>query len=77
MPATSRPLHWADFDALAIALTRAYPEVDPRGLTLEEIHDHVTRLPAFADDPAQHDPGQLETLRSLWWWGYGYDQTEA
>lgn len=75
-PDVDPKLRWNDLDGLVAALMRAHPAADPRGMTLDELRSHVIALPEFGDDATAGDPGQIETIRSIWWWGGNYDDSE-
>ncbi|NCZ28911.1 MAG: Fe-S assembly protein IscX [Betaproteobacteria bacterium] len=44
-------MKWTDVLELAIALSEAHPEVDPRQIRFTDLHRWVIALPQFDDDP--------------------------
>ena len=59
-------LSWTDAEEIAIELTEKYPEVDPLKLRFTELHDLVTKLPDFKDDPEKSNEARLEAILPAW-----------
>ena len=62
----ARPLHWTDTREIAIALTEAHPDVDPRSVRFTDLHRWVCELPGFADDPKRSGEKILEAIQTAW-----------
>ena len=62
----ARALHWTDTREIAIALTEAHPQVDPRGVRFTDLHRWVCELPGFADDPKRSGEKILEAIQTAW-----------
>ena len=58
-----KPLTWDDAEGIGIALHKAYPEIDPLKARFTEIHQRVTALPDFQDDPFASTEAQLEAIQ--------------
>ena len=54
------PLHWDDLDAIAEALTQAYPDVRPLDLSIPALFRRILSLPGFEDDPDAATEEMLE-----------------
>ena len=59
-------MKWTDVSAIAIALTDAHPDVDPRLVRFTDLHAWVCALPGFADDPARSGEKILEAIQMAW-----------
>ncbi len=59
-------LTWTDAEEIAIELTEMYPEVDPLKLRFTELHDFVTKLPDFKDNPEKSNEARLEAILTAW-----------
>lgn len=59
-------MKWADVNDIAIALTEAHPDVDPRGVRFTDLHRWVLALPGFADDPNRAGEKVLEAIQAAW-----------
>lgn len=67
-----RPLYWDDAYDIARALQAAHPDVDPLSLKFTTLHQWITALPDFADDPARATEGRLEAIQMAW-----YEETQV
>ncbi|MCW3148556.1 Fe-S cluster assembly protein IscX [Stutzerimonas stutzeri] len=59
-------LHWTDVLDIAIELTEAKPDVDPRYVNFVELHRWVVELPDFGDDPQRGGEKVLEAIQAAW-----------
>jgi FeS assembly protein IscX len=59
-------MKWTDVNEIAIALTDAHPDVDPRYVRFTDLHQWVCGLPGFADDPARSGEKILEAIQMAW-----------
>ena len=59
-------MKWTDVNEIAIALTDAHPDVDPRYVRFTDLHQWVCGLPGFADDPARSGEKILEAIQTAW-----------
>ena len=59
-------MKWTDVNEIAIALTDARPDVDPRYVRFTDLHQWVCGLPGFADDPARSGEKILEAIQMAW-----------
>jgi FeS assembly protein IscX len=59
-------MKWTDTRDIAIALTEAHPEVDPKTLRFTDLFEWVQRLPGFDDDPKRCGEKVLEAIQMMW-----------
>ena len=59
-------MKWTDTLDIAIALSDAHPEVDPRSLRFTDLRQWVMELPGFDDDPARSGEKILEAIQMAW-----------
>ena len=59
-------MKWTDVNDIAVALTEAQPDVDPRLVRFTDLHRWVCELPGFADDPARSGEKILEAIQAAW-----------
>jgi FeS assembly protein IscX len=59
-------MKWTDTLDIAIALSEAHPEVDPKSVRFTDLHRWVTELPGFADDPKRSGEKILEAIQMAW-----------
>ena len=59
-------LKWTDSLEIAIALTDAHPDVDPRTVRFTDLYQWVLELEGFADDPAHCGEKILEAIQMAW-----------
>ncbi len=60
-------LYWEDDYAIALALRKAHPDIDPLGLDWAALHQLVINLPGFADDKAVKALYLLENIQREWY----------
>jgi FeS assembly protein IscX len=61
-----KQLTWDDADDIGILLSEAHPEIDPLTVRFTDLHNHVTALADFKDDPKKSNEGKLEAIQMAW-----------
>lgn len=59
-------LKWTDSLEIAIALTDAHPDIDPRTVRFTDLYQWVLDLDDFSDDPAHCGEKILEAIQMAW-----------
>jgi FeS assembly protein IscX len=59
-------MKWTDSLELAIALSEAHTDIDPRTIRFTDLHRWVCELPGFSDDPARSGEKILEAIQMAW-----------
>jgi len=59
-------MKWTDTLDIAIALSEKFPEVDPRYVRFTDLHQWVTELDGFSDDPNKSSEKILEAIQMTW-----------
>ncbi|MSQ55014.1 MAG: Fe-S assembly protein IscX [Betaproteobacteria bacterium] len=59
-------MKWTDSRDIAIALSEARPDVDPKAVRFTELREWVMQLPGFDDDPKRSGEKILEAIQMLW-----------
>ena len=59
-------MKWTDSLDIAIELTEAHPEIDPRTVRFTDLHRWVMELPDFDDDPEHSGEKILEAIQMAW-----------
>ncbi len=59
-------MKWTDSLEIAIALTEAYPDVDPQYVNFVDLHRWVCELDEFDDDPDRSGERILEAIQMAW-----------
>lgn len=59
-------MKWTDTLDIAIELLETFPDVDPRYIRFTDLHQWVTELPDFSDDPVKSNEKILEAIQSAW-----------
>jgi FeS assembly protein IscX len=57
---------WTDSLEIAIALSDAHPDVDPRNVRFTDLYQWVLALPGFDDDPKHSGEKILEAIQMAW-----------
>lgn len=60
-------LNWKDSDEIAWALLDQFPDQDPLRLSFPKLHQMITALPDFGDDPAKSNEAILESIQMAWY----------
>jgi FeS assembly protein IscX len=59
-------MKWTDTNDIAIALTEAHEEVDPRLVRFTDLHKWVMALDGFDDAPDRSNEKILEAIQAAW-----------
>ncbi len=59
-------LKWVDVLDIAIELSEAHEDVDPRTINFVNLRRLVLDLPDFADDPERSGERVLEAIQAAW-----------
>jgi len=59
-------LRWTDTLDIAIELCDAHEDVDPQFVRFTDLHQWVTELEGFSDDPAKSNEQILEAIQMMW-----------
>ncbi len=59
-------MKWTDTLDIAIALSEKFPEVDPQYVRFTDLHQWVTELDGFDDDPDKSSEKILEAIQMAW-----------
>jgi FeS assembly protein IscX len=59
-------LKWTDSLDIAIELCDTYPEVDPKTVRFTDLHQWITELDDFDDDPERSNERILEAIIMCW-----------
>tara|TARA_Y100001970_G_C13694424_1_gene584023 strand:+ start:307 stop:504 length:198 start_codon:yes stop_codon:yes gene_type:complete len=59
-------LKWEDSLDIAIELLERYPEVDPQYVRFTDLHEWITKLEDFDDDPQRSNEKILESIQMNW-----------
>ncbi len=60
-------LTWRDAEEIAVLLAAQYPHTDPLTVRFTDLHDRVTHLPGFEDDPKGSNEAILEAIQMAWY----------
>ena len=64
-------MKWTDTQDIAIALSEAHPDEDPKPVNFVNLYQWVLALPGFSDDPKRCGERILEAIQQSW-----IDETE-
>lgn len=59
-------MKWTDSREIAIALSDARPEVDPKTVNFVDLYNWVLALPGFSDDSRRSGEKILEAIQAAW-----------
>ncbi|HIA14713.1 MAG TPA: Fe-S assembly protein IscX [Nitrospirales bacterium] len=59
-------LTWHNFEDIALALMEQFPHIDPLTVRFTDLHQWVTELSDFKDDPDHSNEGILEAIQMAW-----------
>jgi FeS assembly protein IscX len=59
-------MKWTDTQDIAIALTEAHADVDPKQVRFTDLYQWVLALPQFDDDPKRCGEKILEAIQLAW-----------
>jgi FeS assembly protein IscX len=66
----AREIYWTDAEEIGIQLQEKYPDLDPLTVRFTDLHQYVTKLEGFADDPAKSNEAKLEAIQMAWYEEY-------
>ncbi len=61
-----KSLTWDDAEDIGILLSETHPELDPLAVRYTDLHQSVTQLPDFKDDPKKSNEAKLEAIQMAW-----------
>lgn len=59
-------MKWTDVTDIAIELSEAHPEVDPKQVNFVDLMNWTMALPDFDDDPKRCGERVLEAIQGAW-----------
>jgi FeS assembly protein IscX len=59
-------LTWNDSEEIGILLQEKFPAIDPLTVRFTDLHQWVTELDEFEDDPNASNEGKLEAIQMAW-----------
>ena len=59
-------LTWSNLDDIALALYEEFPDQDPTHIRYTDLHQWITELADFKDDPKKSTEGKLEAIQMAW-----------
>lgn len=59
-------MKWTDTQEIAMALTDAYPEIDPECVNFVDLMNWIRALPDFDDDAKHCGERVLEAVQAAW-----------
>jgi FeS assembly protein IscX len=62
----AKELTWDDAEDIGILLSEAHPEINPLEIRFTDLHQYITKLPDFKDDPKKSNEGKLEAIQMAW-----------
>jgi len=68
---------WDSTEDLGLMLADKFPDQNPLEVRFTDLHQMVTDLPGFADDPQKSTEGKLEAIQMAWYEEWQDRQEEA
>ncbi|WP_137939036.1 Fe-S cluster assembly protein IscX [Chitinivorax sp. B] len=59
-------MKWTDSRVIAIELSEAHPDIDPKNIRFTDLFNWVVALPDFNDDPKHCGEKILEAIQMAW-----------
>ncbi len=59
-------LTWDHTEDIALSLFEVHPDTDPTHIRYTDLHQWITELPNFKDDPKASTEGKLEAIQMAW-----------
>ena len=59
-------LNWNTLDDIAFALYEKFPDLDPTNIRYTDLHQWITELDGFDDDPLKSNEAKLERVQMAW-----------
>jgi FeS assembly protein IscX len=63
-------LYWDDTEDLGLLLAEKFPKLNPLEIRFTDLHQMITELPTFVDDPKSSNEGKLEAIQMAWYEEY-------
>ena len=63
-------MKWTDAEDIGIALSDAFPDLDPLTLRFTDLREKVLALDGFDDDPKTSNEPKLEAIQMAWYEEY-------
>ena len=60
-------LGWNDIEEIGIQLMEKNPDLDPLTVRFTDLHQWITELPSFEDDPKKSNEKILEAIQMAWY----------
>ncbi|MBI1791470.1 MAG: Fe-S cluster assembly protein IscX [Acidobacteria bacterium] len=60
-------LTWDQYEDIALALLEKFPGQDPLQVRFTDLHQWITGLEEFDDDPKKSNEGKLEAIQMAWY----------
>jgi len=60
-------LTWSDSREIGEAIYDRFPDTDPLSVRFTDLHEWVTELPDFSDDPKGSSEKHLEAIQMIWY----------
>ena len=67
-------LKWNQSEDVALALYEKFPDLDPTNIRYTDLHQWVTELDDFDDDPKASNEAKLEAIQMAWLEEYQADR---
>ena len=61
-----KDLTWSNAEEIGILLSEKHPEINPLDIRFTDLHNYVTDLSEFKDDPKKSNEGKLEAIQMAW-----------
>jgi len=61
------PLTWDRTEDIALSLYEKFPDLDPLAVRFTDLHQWITELEDFRDDPMASTEGKLEAIQMAWY----------
>ena len=59
-------LTWDQAENIGIALSEKFPDMDPTFVRYTDMHQQITELEDFDDDPKKSNEAKLEAIQMAW-----------
>ncbi|MBZ5610977.1 MAG: Fe-S cluster assembly protein IscX [Acidobacteriia bacterium] len=59
-------LTWDQTEDIALSLYEKFPDLDPTNIRYTDLHQWITELDDFDDDPKASTEGKLEAIQMAW-----------
>ena len=59
-------LTWDDYEEIGLRLFEVFSDLDPLTVRFTDLHERVTELDGFDDDPQASSEGKLERIQMAW-----------